>query len=83
MKIAKQGVEEGLFDMEYPEEVVTFLMMGSHFMGDVNIYLENRETYIRRMQAVLFVVQRVLGIDSETMTNFTDKYIDKFIKLLP
>lgn len=83
VKIAKQGVEEGLFDMEYPEEVVTFLMMGSHFLGDVNIYLEERETYIRRMQAVLFVAQRVLGIDSGTMTNFADKYIDKIIKLLP
>lgn len=83
VKIAKQGVEEGLFDMEYPEEVITFLMMGSHFLGDVNIYLEDRGTYIRRMQAVLFVARRVLGIDSETMTNFADKYIDKFIKLLP
>jgi AcrR family transcriptional regulator len=83
VKIAKQGIREGVFDIEYPEEVVTFLMMGSHFLGDVNIYLEERETYFRRLQAVEFVAQRVLGVDSATMKYVTNKYMTKFIKLLP
>jgi AcrR family transcriptional regulator len=83
VKIVKQGVKEKLFDIEYPEEVVTFLMMGSHFLGDVNIYLVDRETYFRRLQAVLFVVRRVLGVDNTIMGYFIDKFMAKFIKLLP
>lgn len=82
IKIVKQGVGEKIFDIEYPEEVVSFLMMGSHFLGDVNIYLEDRETYIRRLRAVEFVAQRVLGIDKLTMERITGKYMDRFIKLL-
>lgn len=82
VKLVKQGVDEKLFNLEYPEEVVTFLMMGSHFLGDVNIYLEEKETYIRRLQAVEFVVQRVLGADSVTFKHIADNLILKFIKLL-
>lgn len=82
IKIVKQGVEEKIFDIEYPEEVVSFLMMGSHFLGDVNIYLGDKETYIRRLRAVEFVAQRVLGIDKLTMERITGKYMDSFIKLL-
>lgn len=83
VNIVMQGIEEKLFDLEYPEEAVTFLMMGSHFLGDVNIYLEDRKAYLRRLQAVQFVVQRVLGVDSTTMDHFTEKFMNKFMKLLP
>ncbi len=83
VKIVKQGVEEKLFDIQYPEDVITFLMMGSHFLGDVNIYLEDREIYFRRLQAVTFVVQRVLGIDSVTIEYFMGRFMTEFMKLLP
>lgn len=83
MKIVKQGVEEKLFDIQYPEDVITFLMMGSHFLSDVNIYLEKREIYFRRLQAVMFVVQRVLGIDSVRMEHFTGRFMTEFMKVLP
>lgn len=82
-RIVRQGMEEGVFNIEQPEEVVTFLMMGSHFLGDLNTYLEGREAYLRRLQAVIFVVQRVLGVDSATVAYFTDRYLAKLIKLLP
>ena len=75
-------MEEKIFDIEYPEEAVTFLMMGSHFLGDVNIYLEDKDTYTRRLRAVVFVAQRVLGVDELTMEHITGKYMDRFIKLL-
>ncbi|MGE5678557.1 MAG: TetR/AcrR family transcriptional regulator [Pseudomonadota bacterium] len=83
IRIVGQGIEEKLFNVDFPEEVVTFLMMGSHFLGDLNIYLEDRELYLKRLQAVAFVVQRVLGVDSVTMDYFMGKFMDKFIKLLP
>lgn len=83
VKIVKQGIKEKLFCMEYPDEVVTFLMMGSHFLGDMDIYLGDKETYLKRLQAVTFVVRRVLGVESTIMDCFTEKYIAKLIKLLP
>jgi hypothetical protein len=81
VKIVKQGMEEKLFDIEYPEEIVTFLMMGSHFLGDVEIYMEGGEKFLRRLQAVEFVVQRVLGIDSEVIKSFSDKFMVRPKKL--
>lgn len=83
VRIVSQGIDEKLFNVKYPEEVVTFLMMGSHFLGDLNIYLEDRGLYIKRLQAVVFVVQRVLGVDGVTMEYFMGKFMEKFIKLLP
>ncbi len=82
IKIVKQGIEEKIFDIEYPEEVVTFLMMGSHFLGDLNIYLEGRDIYIERLQAVVFIAQRVLGIDKSVMERIIGKYMDRFINLV-
>lgn len=82
IKIVKQGIEEKIFDIEYPEEVVTFLMMGSHFLGDLNIYLEDRDIYIERLQAVVFIAQRVLGIDKSVMERIIGKYMDRFINLV-
>ncbi len=82
IKIVKQGIEEKIFDIEYPEEVVTFLMMGSHFLGDLNIYLEGRDIYIERLQAVVFIAQRVLGINKSAMERIIGKYMDRFINLV-
>jgi AcrR family transcriptional regulator len=82
IKLVRQGADEKLFHLEYPEEVVTYLMIGSHFLGDVNIYLEDKEAYTRRLKAVIFVVRRVLGTDSADLLHIVDKFIANFMRLL-
>ncbi|MEA4963083.1 TetR/AcrR family transcriptional regulator [Lutispora sp.] len=82
VNIVKQGIQEKLFDLEYPDEVVEFLMTGSHYLGDINIYLEDKEEYLKRVRGVQFVIQRVLGVDSNTMECLTSKFISKLERLL-
>ena len=80
--IVKQGMKEKLFHLEYPEEVVEFLMMGSHYLGDVNIYEEDREEYLKRIEGVKFVIQRVLGVDGIYIDYLSSLFIPRLIKLL-
>ncbi|MCQ1529033.1 TetR/AcrR family transcriptional regulator [Lutispora saccharofermentans] len=82
VNVVKQGIQEKLFDLEYPDEVVEFLMTGSHYLGDVNIYLEDKEEYLKRVRGVQFVIQRVLGVDSNIMECLTSKFISKLTSLL-
>lgn len=82
VNIVKQGMEENLFDLEYPEEVVEFLMTGSHYLGDVNIYEEDREKYLKRVKGVQFVIKRVLGIDSTIMEHLCSKFMIRLMELL-
>ncbi|MGE5632862.1 MAG: hypothetical protein ACM3TR_17480 [Caulobacteraceae bacterium] len=50
-------------------------------MGDVNIFLDNKEMYIQRVRAVAFVVGRVFGIDKTVVDYFNNKYIDRINKM--
>lgn len=82
VSITKQGIREKLFDLEYPEEVVEFLMTGSHYLGDVNIYEEDKEAYLKRIKGFQFVIQRVLGVDSNYIEYLCGLFIPRLMKLL-
>lgn len=81
VEIVKQGIKEKLFSVDYPEEVVGFIMAGSHYIGDVNVFFEERESYFRKVRAVEFFIERVLGVDKETMEYFGKKCFDRLNKL--
>jgi AcrR family transcriptional regulator len=63
--IVEQGVREGVFDTEYPQEAVEFVMRGAMMLltGD----LEDEHVAMRRLLAYLEFWERVLGAGPGTL----------------
>jgi AcrR family transcriptional regulator len=63
--IVEQGVREGVFDTEYPQEAVEFVMRGAMMLltGD----LEDEHVAMRRQLAYLEFWERVLGAGPGTL----------------
>ncbi len=68
LEIVEQGINEGLFDIEYPEEIVTFLM-SQLYIGDPQRLLEDGEKeYYRIMSTIMKIWEKVLGVSKGTLS---------------
>ncbi len=61
--IVKQGIREGLFDVEYPEEISAMATTGVMDLFHINKDdLYNPELMKKRKQAIAYFLKRVLGL---------------------
>ncbi|MFW6040799.1 MAG: TetR/AcrR family transcriptional regulator [Thermoplasmatota archaeon] len=76
-KIVKQGIEEGIFDTEYPEQTIRFWLNGRMFMMDEEEPI--RDGIFEDMKAEAFMLERLLRAKDSFLTNFYEQF-EKDIK---
>ncbi len=80
-KIVEQGVEEGVFETEYPEQTVRFWLNGRRFLAGGEELLDER--IIEDMKSEAYMLERLLGAENDFLTAFYEEYdseIKKFIE---
>jgi AcrR family transcriptional regulator len=71
--VLKQGIVEGIFKVDHPEEMTEILLLGIRpFMHNHMPYFDDQQYLIRKMQALEELFNKVLGIDVK-------KYRIKFV----
>lgn len=60
-RIIKQGVEEGTFHCDYPDEYAEIIMSVFTFLLDPGIFLRTDEQYIAKLRALADVLEKGLG----------------------
>jgi len=76
-QIVQQGLEEGIFDTEHPEETVRFWLHGLKFAKEGSKFF--REEMVGNLKALSSITERLLGTEREFITSFFDCY-EKEIK---
>jgi AcrR family transcriptional regulator len=67
--IIEQGVREGVFDVEYPEETATILLVGlGKYMHDALSCLHDRDMLIEKVQIALAVLEKTLGASGKCLS---------------
>ncbi len=70
-EIVKQGIDEGMFHTEYPEQAVRFWLNGRLFLtGEDQLF---REGILEDMKAEAFMVERLLGAERGFLTSFYEE----------
>ncbi|MFP4001076.1 MAG: TetR/AcrR family transcriptional regulator [Thermoplasmata archaeon] len=73
--IVKQGLEEGVFNTEYPEQTIRFWLNGRLFLFSRDY--PDEDSFFEDMKAEAFMLERLLGIDKPFLTEFYERYEDK------
>lgn len=60
-EVVRQGIEEGVFETEYPLEAVEFLMAAGEFVFDIGLCSWNQEELEKKAKAFINIVERTLG----------------------
>lgn len=61
-ELVKQGIDEGLFQTEYPLEVSEVIIAGVHFITDLGIFKWTKDEYIRKVKASEELIEKALCI---------------------
>ncbi|MGB4589905.1 MAG: TetR/AcrR family transcriptional regulator [Clostridiaceae bacterium] len=56
-----EGIERGVFNMEYPIEAIESILLLGHMMFDVDVFEWKMEEYPRKVQAFLSNAEKILG----------------------
>ncbi|MDR2043266.1 MAG: TetR/AcrR family transcriptional regulator [Clostridium sp.] len=73
--IVRDGVEQGFFDTEYPEEAIAMVLCYSNTAFDTGrIAILSREELLRKAKAFIDAVERLLGAEAGSM----DRLIGQF-----
>jgi len=62
VKIISQGIEEGQFQTDYPEEISEFLLTSSAFGFDPSIFNLREEEYPIKIAALLDILEKALSL---------------------
>ncbi|MGM0405527.1 MAG: TetR/AcrR family transcriptional regulator [Thermoplasmatota archaeon] len=79
-EIVEQGIEEEIFDTEYPEETMRFWFYGRLFLMDVDRFV-GRE-FLKDIKAEAYMLERLLGAETPFMTEFYERYGDEIIDFI-
>lgn len=73
VEVLNQGIGEGLFKVDHPEEITEILLLGIRAYMHIHIpHFNNKQYLIRKMQALEELFNKILGIDEK-------RYIIKLI----
>lgn len=76
-KLVKQGISEGIFNTDYAEETAEFIMAGAHWIGELDEYLDGKESYLKKLMATEYIVKKLLGISDRAMNEIKSYIADK------
>lgn len=74
--IIHEGIEQGLFHTPYPYECVEMLVVYASTVFDGDMLDINQQEYASRAQALIFNVERLLGVESGTLS-FASQIFEK------
>lgn len=61
-QVVEQGINEGIFNVEYPKETVEYVSYILENLGDSLKASKNKEEYIRKILALEIVLSKIAGI---------------------
>jgi AcrR family transcriptional regulator len=74
--LVEQGVREGVFDTKYPEETALSFFAVSSILGH-EVYQRPEEAFFRRrVEAALFLIERLLGARPGTFDFYREQVLD-------
>ena len=87
-QLIQQGINEGVFKNEYPEETAEALLHLSNILGDANAKLfldlagrlENRHLIKRRINFYGDMLERLLGAPKGSIESVSDEFIEKILQ---
>ncbi len=68
-QVVKQGVREGIFDVEFPKETVEYVSYILENLGDSLESAQSKEEYLRKIKALEIILARIAGIDKLNLTD--------------
>lgn len=60
-EVIEQGIEEGAFTTDYPEETIQFLLVSSQFLFDEGIFQWEPHELMRKAEAFTSIMEKSLG----------------------
>ncbi len=77
-KIVEQGIDEGIFETNYPEQTIKFWLYGRLFL------IENSfsEDIFGDMMAGASIVERLLGTENDFLTSIYERYEGEIKKII-
>ena len=69
-----EGIERGVFQMDYPTECVESILLLGHMMFDCNVCEWKIEEYPRKIQAFLCNAERMLGAKEGELKDFLQMF---------
>ena len=70
--IIREGIEDNLFQTPYPYECVEMLVVYASTVFDGDMLDISQQEYASRAQALIFNVERLLGVESGTLSFASD-----------
>lgn len=75
--IIREGIEDNLFHTPYPYECVEMLVVYASTVFDGDMLDINQQEYVSRAQALIFNVERLLGVESGTLSFSSQIFVEK------
>ncbi len=75
IEIVEQGVKEGVFRSEYPEQTVRFWLNGRLFLFDQNRLKGTK--FFEDIKAEAYLLEQLLGTEEDFLTNFYEEHKNK------
>lgn len=75
--IIREGIEDNLFHTPYPYECVEMLVVYASTVFDGDMLDVNQQEYVSRAQALIFNVERLLGVESGTLSFSSQIFVEK------
>jgi AcrR family transcriptional regulator len=69
-----EGMEQGIFHMEYPIESIESILLLGHMMFDCDVFQWEMEDYPRKIKAFLFNVEKLLGTKEGELNVFLQMF---------
>jgi len=79
-QIVKQGINEGIFDTNYPKQTIEFWLHGRVFLMDEDGYLDER--LFQDLLAEAYMIERLLGAEEPFLTRFYKRYEEDIMRLI-
>lgn len=75
--IIREGIEDNLFHTPYPYECVEMLVVYASTVFDGDMLDINQQEYVSRAQALIFNVERLLGVESGILSFSSQIFVEK------
>lgn len=69
-----EGIEQGLFQTEYPTECIEQILLLGHMMFDCDTFHWKQEDYPKKIQAFLVNSEKILGTKEGELQNFLQMF---------
>jgi len=71
---ALEGIDQGIFHMEYPMECIESILLLGHMMFDCDVFKWKMEEYPKKVQAFLCNAERMMGTKEGELNGFLQMF---------